>query len=163
MRFLLAVLLSACTPVFGDAPEAATSSVCPTGYAPEATREARLLGVLASAQAMDAAVLPIPPDLARRVAPVCFGPARSLGVLAGERVVLRASASDEELAARLAHLAVHLEDGIGDGCARGLAAALASEKRARGVEDALRVRLALPPAPEERGETERDYARRCTR
>lgn len=159
----LLVMLGACTPAFGDGPEApARAAVCPGGYALDAAREARLLGLLTAAES-DAGTLDLPRDLARRVAPVCFGPARSVGVLAGERVVLRAASSDEELAARLAHLAAHLEDGLGDGCARGLAAALASEARAWRVEDALRARFGLAPAPDERADAGRDYARRCAR
>lgn len=102
-------------------------------------------------------------DRARLASPVCFGPARSLGVLAGSRVVLRAEAEDEELAARLAHLVVHIEDDVGDGCRHGLMHAVASEQRASILEDILRKRWALGPAPDGATEAIRDYERRCAK
>ncbi len=147
---------TACTPVFGDAPERRDALVCPSGYVTDAVREARLAAIVAGAA--DAGVAP---STARLVSPICFGPARSLGVLAGPRVVLRASASDEELAGRVAHLAVHLEDDLGDGCRHGLARALASEEHAHAVETAVRAHLQLPPLADEEGEAAKDYARRC--
>lgn len=148
--------LAACRPTFEGAEPAAAAPVCPTGYAPDAAREARLLVALL----VDGGTPGVPRELPRLVAPVCFGPARSIGVLAGERVILRASSPDTELAARLAHLATHLEDGVGDGCARGLAYALASERRAQQLETELRARAGLGPA-EDIGDAERDYASRC--
>lgn len=146
----------ACTPVFGERDAPDKPPVCPTGYATDALREARLVAL-----ATDATDAGSSRDIARLVAPVCFGPARSLGVLAGSRVVLRRDATDDELAARLAHLAVHLEDDLGDGCRHGLAAAVASEERAHATEDGVRHRLGLPPAPDDGAEAARDYARRC--
>jgi hypothetical protein len=158
---LTLVALACCTPTLGassDTPSA-PFDVCPQGRAPDAVREARLLARLVPA---DGGAVDLPRDLARLVAPVCFGPARSAGVLAGQRVVLRAASSDDELAARLAHLAVHLEDGLGDGCAHGLARALASENRANALERALRESYGLAPQPDDPADAARDYARRCS-
>lgn len=91
---------------------------------------------------------------------ICYQPGQGRGVVSGGLVLLDASESDAELAAQLSHLGTHVEDGLGDGCARGIEAARASEERARGREDRLRQRLALPlrvgPAA-----ADEDYARRC--
>ena len=97
----------------------------------------------------------------KEVSGVCFGPSRSLGVLADGRPLLDANASDGALAARLSHLAVHKRDGIGDGCAHGLAAALRSEDRARAVETAHRARLGLAALPVGADDATGDYAARC--
>lgn len=148
----LAVVLGACRPSFEpDAPP--PDRTCPAGYARDEAREIRLVARL-EANGFAA-------DRVRRAMPVCFGPARSLGVLAGSRAFLRAESQDEELAARLAHLVVHIEDDVGDGCRHGLKDAIASEERARLLEDLLRKRWALGPSPEDASEAIRDYERRC--
>jgi hypothetical protein len=151
---ILLVGMMSCRPSFepGAAPPDRT---CPAGYARDEAREGRLVARLEANG--------FAKDRSRRASPVCFGPARSLGVLAGPRVVLRADLQDEELAARLAHLVVHLEDDVGDGCRHGLAAAVASEERARAAEDLLRSRWALGASPEDASEAIRDYKRRCTK
>jgi hypothetical protein len=125
---------------------------CPDGFAADPRREERMLVLLKSS--------PEGPD-PKEVSGVCFGPSRSLGVLAGGRPLLDANASDGALAARLSHLAVHKRDGIGDGCAHGLAAALRSEDRARAAETAHRARLGLGPLPVGTDDAAVDYAARC--
>lgn len=137
---------------------AATAPVspCPQGFAPDPQRHARIERIVRSSveRAPDGAPTQMPGGL-------CFGPSRSLGVLAGGRPLLDAHASDDALAARLVHLAVHARDGLGDGCAAGLAAARASEQRATRVEAALRLRLGLPVLPVDDASVEADYAARC--
>lgn len=91
----------------------------------------------------------------------CFGPAASPGVLAGGHALLQANASDHVLAARIVHLSVHVQDGLGDGCQKGLRAALDSEVRAREKERALRIYFRLPDVAQNERDTAQDYTKRC--
>lgn len=126
--------------------------ICPPPMQERGARTAALRGLLAqhdpSAQTLTGGLR------------VCYQPGQGRGVVSGGLVLLDSSESDAELAAQLSHLCTHVEDGLGDGCARGIEAARASEERARGREDRLRQRLALPlrvgPAA-----ADEDYARRC--
>lgn len=148
LAFAITVGVAACAPRV-DHPETAA---CPAGYAPDRARHAELLAHLAEdADARDAA--------ARLDAP-CFGPTRTSGSLVGARPLLDGNAPEVVLAARLAHLGVHVRDGIGDGCARGLDAARASEARAREVEARVRTRAGLAPLPADE-QVDRDYIARC--
>lgn len=144
-RFSGLAFVLACAP-------AAPVVQCPNGFAADPRREDRIVVLVRSS-----------PDGfdAKELSGVCFGPSRSLGVLAGGRPLLDANASDGALAARLSHLAVHKRDGIGDGCAHGLAAALRSEERARAVETAHRARLGLAALPVGADDASTDYAARC--
>lgn len=128
---------------------------CPFGTAALPARAARIEALLASTSgraAPGAAPLPI-----------CFDTSGEHGQLLqrdGVRAVLSEARDDRELAAELAHLWVHVADGIGDGCARGLDAALASEARAEERENRVRGELGLPrAAPSEAARD--DYRRRC--
>jgi hypothetical protein len=131
-----------------DTPRAA----CPPPFVADASREARLVTLLAADAEARAAV--------RDLIGVCFGPSDTLGVLVAGRPMLDAKASDAALAGRFAHLGVHLHDGLGDGCDRGLAGALASEERARVVETRVRALGRLAPLPED-VTAPADYAARC--
>jgi hypothetical protein len=133
----------------------ATPSTCPAPFASDPAREARLVALVASDEEAQSSMRGMPS--------ACFGPTRSPGVLVDGRPMLDARASDSELAARLAHLAVHVHDDLGDGCLRGRDAAIASEERARAIETRLRARAGLGPAPDEARESIADYAARCDR
>jgi hypothetical protein len=132
-----------------------TSGACPAPFADDATRQARLAAILSSD--------PEARELTRDLAAPCFGPVRSPGVLVDGRPMLDARGSDEALAARLAHLAVHVRDDLGDGCRAGRARAVASEERARALETRVRSRHGLGPAPDETRDAAADYASRCER
>lgn len=127
---------------------------CPPPFVADASREARVVAWLAADAEARAVVRALPS--------VCFGPSDTLGVLVAGRPMLDASASDAALAGRLAHLGVHLHDGLGDGCDRGLSGALASEERARVVEARVRAFGSLAPLPLDHAASA-DYAARCGR
>lgn len=81
--------------------------------------------------------------LAGPAPPLCFGPVPDLGVVEGRRLLLEVRASDEALAARVAHLRHHLEPvERGPGCLDRLRS---EEARAWSVEHRLRRRFGLPP------------------
>lgn len=125
---------------------------CPPPFVADASREARVVAWLAADAEARAAVRDLPS--------VCFGPSDTLGVLVAGRPMLDTRASDAALAGRLAHLGVHLHDGLGDGCDRGLSGALASEERARVVETRVRAFARLAPLPLD-DSAPADYAARC--
>ena len=91
---------------------------------------------------------------------VRFVPGSGRGTIAGDEVTLDPRLSVDELAVELAHLLSHHDDRLGDGCAAGLAAAVASESRARALEDRLRAAWRLDAGPS-RQDAIADYARRC--
>jgi hypothetical protein len=142
------VLLAGCA-----TPPPRTPATCPSPFAADPDRERRLAAYLAAD--------PEAADVVRDLPSACFGPTRSPGVLVDGRPMLDARAQDEELAARLAHLGVHVKDDLGDGCKRGRARAIASESRARAVETRLRARAGLGPAPDDARESVEDYGARC--
>ena len=128
---------------------------CPFGTAAQPARVSQIRTLLAQTSAK--ALID-----ARPVA-VCFDTSTEHGQLLtrdGVRAVLSEAHGDRELAAELAHLLVHYEDGLGDGCARGLQAALDSETRAEQLENHVREELSLPTVVA--SELARDdYRRRC--
>jgi hypothetical protein len=145
---VIAVSVAGCAP----RAEHAASTTCPVGSSVDPARHAALVAALAGdTDAYDAA---------SRLGPPCFGPTRTLGTLVGARPVLEGAAPDVALAARLAHLGVHVRDRIGDGCARGLEAARASERRARDVETRVRSRAGLSPLARDDA-ADADYVARC--
>lgn len=148
MKRALAAVLAACAPPVAP-------STCPAPFASDPAREARIAAVLAD------------DDEAREatsgIASACFGPTRSPGVLLDGRPMLDARGSDVELAARLAHLAVHVKDDLGDGCRLGRARAIESEQRARALESRIRARAGLGPPPDDARESVEGYAARCER
>jgi hypothetical protein len=126
---------------------------CPTGFAPNLQRAHHLASLLAYAGASEASVL---------TGRLCFGPSTTLGVLAGGQPFMDAHAPDEALAARLAHLHVHVRDGLGDGCTAGLAQALLSEQNGSEQERRLRVVFGLATDLQETPNASVDYIQRCT-
>lgn len=153
--FVLAIAVAGCArgPSV-TAPSAGRGGPCPSPFATDAPREARIVTLFADdAEAREAL---------RGVPSVCFGPSEGLGVLVGGRPMLDAKASDAELAGRLAHLGVHLNDGLGDGCLVGLSRAIASEQRAHALETRVRAHVGLGPLPDD-GRATADYTARCGR
>lgn len=133
-------------------PGAPRTSPCPAPFVADAARESRLVAIASEDLEGQAAVVGLPT--------ACFGAVRSPGVLVDGRPMLDARTPDEALAARLAHLGVHLHDDLGDGCKRGREQAVLSETRARALETRLRARRALGPAPDD-ASAAADYAARC--
>lgn len=148
--FALPVLAAlSCTPPAN----AAASSACPQPFAADPAREARLVALLEGDAEARSAV--------HRLPPACFGPTRSPGVLIDGRPMLDLRGSDLELAGRLAHLGVHVQDNLGDGCRLGRERAIASEEKARALERRIRDRGGLGPPPDDVRSVTDDYAARC--
>ncbi len=135
-------------------PSAGLGGPCPSSFVTDAPREARIVTLFADDAEARAA--------SRGVPSVCFGPSEGPGVLVGGRPRLDARAPDAELAGRLVHLGVHLQDGLGDGCLVGLARAVASEQRAQVLETRVRALVGLAPLPDD-GRAIADYTARCGR
>lgn len=146
---LACALLEACA----IEPGTPHASPCPAPFVADAAREARVVALASADHEGRKAV--------RDLSPVCFGPVRSPGVLVDGQPMLDARSQDDALAARLAHLGVHVHDDLGDGCKHGRARAVASEERARALEGRLRARKNLGPAPDEVKDAAADYAARC--
>jgi hypothetical protein len=77
--------------------------------------------------------------------------------------LLDANAIDQALAARLAHLEVHLRDKLGDGCGAGLKVALASELHAHEREAVVRQHFGLEAESADTHASTADYLSRCAR
>jgi hypothetical protein len=157
-RLAVAVLsyLVACTHVPHVAKARTVTATCPSGFSNDPTRAQHLTSLLKSAGALEASEL---------TEGSCFGPSLTLGVLAGGQPLLDVDALDEALAARMAHLHIHVRDKLGDGCAAGLTQALLSEEKAQEQERRLRTKFGLPIEPEtqESRDARADYIQRCTR
>jgi hypothetical protein len=140
-----------------QAPHASKAPVkasCPSGFTRDFARARKLAWLLEDADAPEAITLT--DDL-------CFGPAPTLGVLAGGQPLMNVEASDEALAARIAHLQIHLQDKLGDGCAVGLRRALLSEEKAHAQEQRLRAALGLHGELQDALDARAEYTKRCTK
>jgi hypothetical protein len=147
LRLALSALLVSCA-------RAPMAPSCPAGFTEDPGRSQHIALRLAEAAVGEGV------SLANKA---CFGPSASLGVLAGGRPLLSSCASDEVLAARLAHLELHVRDNLGDGCNAGLEQAIASEARARKLEAAVRTHFGLPLEFDEPADSIVDYKVRCAR
>ena len=132
MKFVVVVLvLAACT---RTSPRAG----CPAGYVADAERTARLVALLRRHPETE-------PLLGHQPRAVCYAPGAEPGITPDGTVLLDATSDDPSSAARMAHLLVHL--------GQGLAAATdgsAHELPARTVEARARRALGLGPLATEK-------------
>lgn len=115
-------------------------AACPEGSSRDDARTARVGRLLRTDAEGDA--------LWRGVADatVCWGREAEPGVREHSAVLLQEALTDQEAAALLGHLLLHLREGLpmAEGCA-GLVRAREQEQRAHELEDRLRARFGAPP------------------
>jgi hypothetical protein len=127
-RLLVVLVLAACA---RTNPRAG----CPAGYAADAERTARLVALLRRHPETQ-------PLLGHSPRAVCYAPGAEPGITPDGTVLLDATSDDPSSAARLAHLLVHLGQGLmapPDGSAH--------ELPARAVEERARRAMGLGPQP----------------
>ena len=125
-RLMVVLVVAACA-------RASPRAGCPAGYAADAERTARLVGLLRRQPETERLLTHTPRA-------VCYAPGAEPGITTDGIMLLDAASDDPSSAARMAHLLVHLGEGFvapPDGSAH--------EPRARAVEQRARRALGLAP------------------
>jgi hypothetical protein len=127
-RLLVVLVVASCA-------RASPRADCPAGYAADAQRTARLVALLR--RHPETSHL-----LAHTPRAVCYAPGAEPGITTDATVLLDAASDDPSSAARLAHLLVHLSEGL-----RAPPESSAQEPQAWAVEQRARRALGLAPLP----------------